>query len=156
MARKERRVHRVAGGVEPLAEISQRLRGVARSVEQQQRAAGCAHKYEALRSLRNPLCIHRKPLGVFPLDGARHATAVEGTGDDGGNRSEQQQGDQAKPLTRAGSVAPHRLIHFQAPPIDSAHEIQHFAEALITQPVRGGRALHAVMAIDDNLRVTIK
>ena len=93
MAREERRVYRVASSIQTLTEIAQRLRGVSRSVEQQQRATGRAHEHEALRTLRDPSPVDAEPIGVFPLDGARHTAAVEradagGRGDD--NWHEQQ------------------------------------------------------------------
>ena len=100
-------MYRVARGIQSLTEIAQRLRRVSGSVEQQQRATGRAHQHEALRTLRDPFPVDGEPIGVFPLDGARHMAAVERAGNDGSNWHEQKQRDQAEPLMRPSSVAPH-------------------------------------------------
>jgi hypothetical protein len=156
MSGQEWRVDRVARRVQPLAEVTQRLRRVTRAVKKQQSTAVRPRKRETLRTFRDAVAVFRESLGVLVFDRSRDAAAIERASGDSADRREQEEGNQAKPLTLASSVTPHRRINLETPTVNSANEVDDVAESLVAQPIDGSGTSRPVMAVDDDFRCPVE
>ena len=106
MTRQKRSVYGVASRVQPFGEIPQRLRSIARAVEQQQLTAVRSLQRESLGSCGDTVRVNRKTVGVLTLDRSHDAEATEQTRSRRqGHGRKQNRGDHAYDLTDTRSIA---------------------------------------------------
>lgn len=156
MTRQQRRNDGVAGRVQSLTEVAERLRSVARTVQEQQTAAVRAVEPEALRARGDTVVIYGKSRCIIRFDCPTDATPIERCGGECSGRRKENEGNQLKPLTLAPSVASHRWIDLETPSVDSANEVAHLSEPLVAKPVHGSLTACPMVTIDDHLDVPVE
>jgi hypothetical protein len=125
-------------------------------MQEEQGATRGSREQKALRALGHSFAVARESRGVFVFDRSCYAAAIERAGNQRHQWRQDKEGNQAKPLTAASSVASHRRIHFQRPAIDSTNEVEHLSESLIAQPVRRRCAPRPVVAVNDDLSFPVQ
>ena len=130
MARQQRNVHFVSGGIQRFREIAQRLWRVARSVQEEQAATCRCGQHEPLRSACDARRVGRETHRVVGFHDASDAPAIEHRERRRCKRADQE-GNHADPVEGTRSVAANGVVDLEAPAIDASNEIRHPREALI-------------------------